>query len=146
MAWPTVTASSGSGMWRQTRQGGCAICDSGAREVTSPETTRSLDIDQVIALILGDRKNFHAGEVCHLLRVRRPTLLDLRQQLRGELKSFGGTVFPIAGLRSFLKARWLGCEASKTPTAAGFARPGGRKSLLPPREARRIDFKKRSKP
>jgi len=86
-----------------------------AREVIAPETTRHLEIDEAIALILGERKNFHAGETCQLLRVRRPTLLNLRPQLCGTLGAHG-TVFPRTGLRDFLLSRWLGRDASKTPT------------------------------
>ena len=77
------------------------------REVIAPETTKKLDLDEVIALVLGDRKNFHAGEVCHLLRVRRPTLIELRGELNGRLKS-SGAFFPRRALRDFLHARWLG--------------------------------------
>jgi hypothetical protein len=114
-----------------------------SREVITPETTRNLNLETVIALILGDRKQFHAGEVCQLLRVRRPTLINLRDQLCGHLGA-DGAAFPRAGLHNFLTARWLGYGASKKPTTAfppPLARPGGNKSLLPRREARRIDFK-----
>lgn len=112
-----------------------------SREIISPEITRSLDIDEVITLILGERKNFQAGEVCHLLRVRRPTLLKLRDQLCGHLGA-PGTIFFRAGICGFLKARWLGCGASKKPAtavSATFVRPRGHKSLLPGREARQFD-------
>jgi hypothetical protein len=119
-----------------------------SREVIAPETTRGLDINDVIDLILGTRKNLHAGEMCHLLRVRRPTLLELREELGGHLGVHGAD-FPPAGLRDFLKARWLGFGASKKPATAvstTFARPRGHKSLLPGREARQIGFRKRLNP
>jgi hypothetical protein len=79
-----------------------------AREIAAPETTRDMRLDQVISLILGDRKNFHSGDVCHLLRVRRPTLLALRRQLGGKLQRRGGAIFPRAGIQNFLQTRWLG--------------------------------------
>jgi hypothetical protein len=119
------------------------------REVITPETTRNLNLATVLALILGERKNFQAGEVCHLLRVRRPTLLNLRRQLSGKMQTCGGAIFPREGLFNFLKARWIGCGASKTPAtavSATLARPGGNKSPLPVREARQIDFRKRANP
>lgn len=125
-----------------------------AREVIAPETTRNLRLDEVLALILGDRKNFHAGEACQLLRVRRPTLGKLRDQLAGKLRS-GGAFIPSSGLRDFLRNRWLGraalsrCQFHKTPATAlpaTIQRPGRGKSLLPPREARQLDFRRRSNP
>lgn len=119
-----------------------------SREVITPEITRNLAIDEVITLILGERKNFQAGEVCQLLRVRRPTLINLRDQLCGHLGAHGA-VFPHVGLHKFLKSRWLGCGASKTPTtaiSATLARAGGQKSPLPPREVRQIDSGKCSNP
>jgi hypothetical protein len=79
-----------------------------AREVIAPEMTRGLSLEQVIAFILGDRKIFHAGDVCQLLRVRRPTLRSLRKMLGGKLQSRGGALFPRAGLFEFLKLRWIG--------------------------------------
>ena len=116
-----------------------------SREVITPETTRNMNLATVLALILGERKNFQAGEVCQLLRVRRPTLINLRDQLCGHLGAHS-TVFPHAGLHEFLTARWLGCGNSKKPASAvsaTLARPTGNKSLLPGREARQIDFRKR---
>jgi hypothetical protein len=79
-----------------------------AHEVLTPRAARKMEINEAIEAILGDRKNFHSGEVCHLLRVRRPTLLALRDELDGRLQRVGGVIFPRAGIRDFLKTRWLG--------------------------------------
>lgn len=79
-----------------------------AREVVAPKMTRGLGIDHVIEIILGDRKIFHAGDVCQLLRVRRPTLLALRKQLGGRLQRCGGAIFQRDGIQNFLQTRWLG--------------------------------------
>lgn len=78
--------------------------------------TNRLKLDQVIAMILPpNRKNYLSGEVCFLLRIRRPKLKALREELNGKL-SANSSFFPREGLEQFLRTRWLGAEfTAETP-------------------------------
>jgi len=73
-----------------------AVADDAARR-----RLQELNPGEVIQQILGERKNFHSGEVCLLLGIRRPTLMLLRPELKGEGRQF----FSRAGIEQFLKRR-----------------------------------------
>lgn len=77
-------------------------------EVLWPERQSGKTLDQVIDFILPNRRReFAAGEVCSLLQIRRPTLMELRAELLGDLRH-GGSFYPRSGLVRFLTNRWLG--------------------------------------
>jgi hypothetical protein len=77
-------------------------------EVLARQRQRELSLDEVISFILPpQRREFPTGEVCQLLQVRRPTLMELRGELQGELRT-GSSFYPRAGLVTFLRNRWLG--------------------------------------
>ena len=61
------------------------------------------DVRSVMHEILGDRQEFQPGDICLLLGIRRPTLM----QLRAELHATRQPCFPRAGLEQFLKRRLL---------------------------------------
>lgn len=61
------------------------------------------DLRSVLNEILGDRQEFQPGDICLLLGIRRPTLM----QLRAELLATGRQSFLRAGLERFLKRRLL---------------------------------------
>lgn len=78
------------------------------REVIAPEQTAKISFDRAISIILPEKRSqYPAGEVAHLLHVRRPTLMRLRAQLAGRLESTG-SFFPRSGLESFLRSRCVG--------------------------------------
>jgi len=62
---------------------------------------RHLPVDAVIDEILGGVQQFHSGDVCLLLGIRRPTLLALRD----ELLTAGRQYFQRRALAAFLKRR-----------------------------------------
>lgn len=77
-------------------------------EVLAPKRQQALTLAQVIDRIVpAQRREFPAGEVRSLLLVSRPTLMELRSQLRGDLRD-GGSFYPRAGLVKFFQSRWLG--------------------------------------
>lgn len=93
-----------------------------AREVVAPETTARLTLDQVTKMILpSERKQFHSGEVCFLLRLRRPSLKELRVELNGQLAA-NSSFFPREGLEKFLRTRWLGTSRSGAARAVAARR------------------------
>lgn len=80
-------------------------------EVLAPKQQAALTLEQVInAIVPVSRKEFPAGEVCSLLLVSRPTLMELRLELQGKTR-VGSSFYPRAGLVTFFRTRWLGCKA-----------------------------------
>lgn len=65
---------------------------------------RRAGIEEVLDAILGCREEFHTGETCLLLGVRRPTL----KLLRKELGRSSGELFRRDVLEQFLKRRLVG--------------------------------------
>ncbi len=61
------------------------------------------DVHSVLNEIMGDRQEFQPGDICLLLGIRRPTLM----QLRAELHATRQSRFPRAGLERFLRRRLL---------------------------------------
>ena len=77
-------------------------------EVCAPDRQQKLTLAQVINFILpANRREFPAGEVRSLLLVSRPTLMELRAELLGDLRD-GGSFYPRAGLVKFFTTRWFG--------------------------------------
>jgi hypothetical protein len=77
-------------------------------EVLAPKRQAPLELAEVIKCLLPEnRRDFPAGEVCALLQVRRPTLLELREELQGR-ERVGSNFYPRAGLVKFFTTRWLG--------------------------------------
>ena len=77
-------------------------------EVLAPKKQTALTLAEVIEFILPkSRREFPAGEVRSLLLVSRPTLMELRAELLGDLRA-GGSFYPRSGLVKFLSTRWLG--------------------------------------
>lgn len=64
---------------------------------------REATVQSVVDRILGVTPRLTSGQVCLLLGIRRPTLMDLRQELQGDGREF----FPRRGLERFLKRRLL---------------------------------------
>jgi hypothetical protein len=88
-----------------------------AGEIIAPEIARTHTLGIVLRCILpGDRTSFHAGEVLQLFALSRPGLAALRGQLNGHLAGARNTIFPRAGLESFLLRRWLGNQAGRLGT------------------------------
>ncbi len=68
----------------------------------------ALSLDEVLGFILPTkRREFASGEVQALLLVSRPTLMELRAELLGDLRN-GGSFYPRAGLVRFFQQRWIG--------------------------------------
>ena len=80
-----------------------------APEISKPESIQDISLDQVIATILPPTvTNFHSGRVQETLVISRPTLMELRSQLGGELQTdVRSCFFARASLVAFLKARHL---------------------------------------
>lgn len=79
-------------------------------EVLAPQRQAALTLDRVINFLLPQqRREFPAGEVQALLLVSRPTLMELRAELLGDLRQ-GGSFYPRAALVTFFQRRWLGAE------------------------------------
>lgn len=88
-------------------------------EVLAPQRQADLTLAQVINfLVPPQRREFPAGEVQALLLVSRPTLMELRAELLGDLRA-GGSFYPRAGLVKFFQNRWLGRLAVRPSLAAG---------------------------
>lgn len=62
---------------------------------------RRLPPQVVIEEVLGERQQFHAGEVCLLLGIRRPTLMGVRDQLL----TAGQPLYQRRNLEQFLQRR-----------------------------------------
>lgn len=62
---------------------------------------RRLPPQAVIEEVLGERQQFHAGEVCLLLGIRRPTLMGVRDQLL----TAGQPLYQRRNLEQFLQRR-----------------------------------------
>lgn len=79
-------------------------------EVLAPKQQAALKLEEVINLILPkSRKEFPAGEVCSLLLISRPTLMELRAELQGAQRGqLIGNFFPRPALVRFFQTRWLG--------------------------------------
>jgi hypothetical protein len=83
-----------------------------SREINAPESTRSLDLEDVIKAIV-PRRDALPGQFCgmrnwevgDLLRVSRPMLLDLRVELEA-VPHNGGIYVPRAALEKFFRRRW----------------------------------------
>ena len=67
-----------------------------------------LYLEEVIDFIVPKkRREFPAGEVRKLLLISSPTLMELRAELMGDLRT-GGSFFPRQALVDFFIRRWLG--------------------------------------
>ncbi|MEI8288797.1 MAG: hypothetical protein WCH99_04945 [Verrucomicrobiota bacterium] len=81
-------------------------------EVVAAKRQADLTLAQVINFILPPhRREFPAGEVRSLLLVSRPTLMELRAELLGDLRD-GGSFYPRPGLVKFFTKRWLGAATN----------------------------------
>jgi hypothetical protein len=83
-------------------------------EALAPKRQADLTLPQVINFILpANRREFPSGEVQALLLVSRPTLMELRAELLGDLRA-GGSFYPRPGLVKFFTTRWLGACGTAT--------------------------------
>lgn len=73
-------------------------------EVNLPESVRRVTLDQVIALILGDRTQWRGPEIAQLLIVSRPTVHRLQDELKAEVVA-GTLKCDRAALVNFFKRR-----------------------------------------
>jgi hypothetical protein len=81
-----------------------------AREIIAPDSVGTLAFPEVLSLILGDRQNFHPGDVGLLLRITRPTRLELGKT--GDLVRVAGSHFYTrSSLENFLSNRLLNQSA-----------------------------------
>jgi len=90
-------------------------------ELMAPNRQANLTLDEVINFIVPQkRREFPSGEVLALLVISRPTLMQLRAELLGDLRA-GGSFYPRAGLVQFFRRRWLGqvgtsrCDVRSNP-------------------------------
>ena len=83
------------------------------RELREPVAVRDFHLDEVVRQIV-PRRDLVPGQFCgmpnwelvDLLRLTRPALMDLRDELCGEARS-GGIYYPRPAIEDFFRRRWL---------------------------------------
>ena len=86
-----------------------------AREVIAPETTAGLELSAVLDIVLPPKRTvYHSGDLLRMFQIRRPTLADLRDELKGRMLGTRNCVFPAVAVRDFLSRRWQGAQQANS--------------------------------